>query len=717
MSRPEAGPLRVGISGFDGLDNPQPGMAVAEALRAAFGSGVEIHALVYDPLATGAWMPGMADRLHLMPALRDGDEATLARLLALRAEHGLDLVLPCLDLDVPVYARLAARLRHAGIGNLLPEPESVYATGKLRLPQLCHDRGIPAPRTIHVLDLSAVTLHADQFGYPLMVKGLVAGAKRAGGAHETRMVARELDARWGGGVLLQEALAGEEFVVAGVMRGDGTCAGLVAARKLGVNENGKGVMGVVVDDPRLEAHARRVLEHLHWRGPVELELLRPHGAKEPCLLEVNARFPAWIRLAEWAGSNLAALVVEETRHPGRAHPPRPRAGTSFVRDVAETAVPLCRVRALARAGSVAGSAPAVPRNRLGDPDGARVAVSGLSTIDVVNAGLGTARALRRGPGIAQLYGLGYGAFDSGAYRAELFDAAYRLPSSDDPEALLERLREIHARTPFDCLLPCLDGEILRYAAVRDELEALGVRTLLPGARSFERRSKVGLADPALARDWGAFAIPDTVRAHTGAEVAAAVRALGAPVVVKGPVSHALRAGDADEARAAWARLRERGCTEALVQAHVAGERFAVSALCDRAHRCVASFTIKKLRVCERGSTWSGLRVEQPGLERAFAGFLRELAWTGPVEGEFIRDELDERFYLVEVNPRFTAWVAYTAQAGPNHPYLAVCAALGRDPEPLAHAGDQPVFMRRCEDVPVRASAFAAMATTGALRHA
>ena len=47
MKRPD---LRVAISGFDGLDVPHPGAAVARALRESWGEPIEIHALGYDPL-------------------------------------------------------------------------------------------------------------------------------------------------------------------------------------------------------------------------------------------------------------------------------------------------------------------------------------------------------------------------------------------------------------------------------------------------------------------------------------------------------------------------------------------------------------------------------------------------------------------------------------------------------------------------------------------
>ena len=708
--------LRVAISGFDGLDVPHPGGPVARALREGWPGPVEIHALGYDPYMTGAWIGGAADELHTLPDFREGDAVLLERLVALTSRFGFDALIPTLDLEIPVIARIADRLAAVGLRTLLPSPDAIYATSKLRLPKFCHDNSIPAPRTIHVLDQGDLPLHADQFGYPMFVKGTVAGAKRAGNMAQAMAAARELNRSWGGGVLLQEAIDGEEYNIAAVVGDDRSVSAMVSIKKVGVNEKGKGVMCTVVDDPAIESHAKSILEKLDWRGPLELEFVLPKGAKLPSLIEVNCRFPSWILLSHWADCNLPAVLLQEIVGQRRTSPTRAKPGTSFVRDIAETAVPLAQLDRLARFGSVPGPAPSPMANRRADPDGLRVAVSGVSTLDVVNAGLGVARALRMAPGMGRLYGLGYGTYDSGLYRPELFDAAFRLPASDDPDALYDRLAAIQDEHPFDVVVPSLDGEIPRFIEIADRLDKLGIATLLPSVEAFDRRGKDRLfTDPPLRAPEG-FKIPDTIIARSEKDVLQAADKLGYPVVLKGMISHALPANSAAETRAAWSRLREKGYAEALVQRFVGGERFAVAAVCDRNSEPQTMLSIKKLRVCDRGSTWSAVSVAQPALEAGFADFLRALQWVGPVEGEFIRDEVSERFYLIEINPRFTAWIAFSAHLGLNHPFAAVCAARGL-PIQLEPVGEDLVFMRSCEDAPITNSAFAAIATKGALKHA
>ena len=228
----------VAITGFAGLDNPESGLATARALRAQWSGALEIEGLVYGPWATGGWTPGIADRLHLIPPVAHGDAAALNRILAIHREHPLDALIPCLDLEVPVYSRLAGRLAREGIQTLLASAEDIAAITKVSLHGFCYSHDILTPHTVHVRDLSAVAVHADHFGYPLWIKGTVAGAKKVFNREQALFEAEGLAARWGGGVLLQEAVEGSEHVVAMVARANGSCLSMAMMRKIGLNARG-----------------------------------------------------------------------------------------------------------------------------------------------------------------------------------------------------------------------------------------------------------------------------------------------------------------------------------------------------------------------------------------------------------------------------------------------------------------------------------------------
>jgi carbamoyl-phosphate synthase large subunit len=497
---------------------------------------------------------------------------------------------------------------------------------------------------------------------------------------------------------------------------DGSCRGLVAMRKLAINQAGQEVCGAVVEDPRIWKFARDILERLDWRGPLLLDLVRLPGETQPYLRDIDYRFPPWIVLTHWAKCNLPVILLEEILGGRSSFTESGHAGTLIMRSISETAVPFGDLIRLQRKGSVEG-----PMKNGGSPHpkfrndieriAIKVAITGTSTFDMINPGLGVARALRQAHGISRVYGLNYGTFESGSYQADLFDASFRLPITGDAEILLQRLQEIHQNHPFDVLLPCLDGELPQFISLREEIEALGVRTILPPQSAFDKRSKLHLFGTGIPRDWIGFEIPESYIAFTEEEVVNSVNSVGLPAVVKGPLWGCIQVDSLLEARVAWNRLLTEGVDQAVVQPMIAGAMFAVAVVCNRDSEVLTTLTVKKLARCGRGSTWSALQVQQPQLEASFAKFLQEIGWVGPAEGEFIRDDIRDRFYLLEVNPRFTGWISYSGALGSNHPYIAVRAALGDELDLRTDPADL-VFMRSSNEITVQSTDLASLSLKG-----
>ena len=712
--------VHVAITGFGGLHNPDSGAAVARTLREGWDGLISIDALGYDCMMTGAWMRGVADHLHLLPQPFAGDALVLQRIREINAKRQLDVLIPCLDSDVIVFSRVQEQLAAEGIHTLLPGHDSILGLIKSRLPAFFFERGVPAAMTYHVADITDLPRFADQLGYPLTVMGTISDAVTANAVDEAMRAAEWLHGKWGDGVVLQQVLTGDEFSVAALAGAGSDCRGLVAMRKLATNEAGLVECGTVVADPHFESLVSDVLGQLEWRGPLELEFVRPQGALEPLLKNIHYRFPAWITLSEFANCNLPARLVEEALRPGQGRTDGAEPGTMFIRGIDEVAVPLENLLSLKSSGNANGMGLNGAHHDVmgnieidGPKAGIRVAVTGTSTFDLINPGLGVARALREVPSVTAIYGLTYGTFDSGAFQRELFDAAFRLPISEEPRDLLARIEEVHASHPFDVLLPCLDGELPLFIAIREQIEALGVRVLLPTQDAFDRRSKPILFDNKVEEDFGGFRIPQGFIASGEAEVVRAAETIGLPVVIKGPMSGCCHVFSVDDARSAWRQLNGYGIRQVIVQNRIEGEIYAVAGVCDRQHRNLSTLSIKKLALCDRGSTWSGLQIRAPVLEEAFGNFLEGIKWVGPVEGEFVRDYIDDRFYLFEVNPRFTGWIAYSGAVGENHPEVAIRAALGTSLSVLNKRAEL-VFMRSVNDLSVSTVDMASLSINGSI---
>jgi len=71
-------------------------------------------------------------------------------------------------------------------------------------------------------------------------------------------------------------------------------------------------------------------------------------------------------------------------------------------------------------------------------------------------------------------------------------------------------------------------------------------------------------------------------------------------------------------------------------------------------------------------------VNLPELETLATQLLKGIAYSGLAEVEFMYDQKDERFELLEVNPRIWGWHTIAIRAGLDLPYIAYADALGRE---------------------------------------
>lgn len=708
---------RVALTGFAGFDNPEPGIGVAEALRSGWRGELEIDSLGYDAWQAGAWMHGHANRLHIIPPLALGAKTVFKRILEIHDQSPLDVLIPNLDLEVPVFSGLKPQLDKAGIQTLLPPQKSYQRTTKIGLPRFCYDNDILTPTTIHVQNIDEVPMYADSIGYPVMVKGSVAGAKKVNNSSQAYNDALKLHAQWGGGIILQNCIDEDEYCVAQVAREDGSCLGMVPMRKQGINRRGKAVVGSVVNAPDLERISLEILEKLQWRGPLELEFMRSNISGQFYLIEINCRFPSWIMLSAFAGCNLPVALLKEILTPGGKRLRRPNAGISFVRDTHDFVVCEKGFNKIERFGSVEalGSFPAKTTRKSNSKNKPVVAVTGISAFEEVLAGCGVSQALAQAPNRPRLLGLVYGPYDTSAHRPGTFEAIHRLPVEEDVEGLLANILNIQKRDGLDVIFPCIDFEIDRFLEIESELVANGVKVILPPAKAHARRGKFKLFSKRNKRDWGPLQLPLSKVVRKKKELKAAFEEFGFPIVIKGEMTGLNIAANPEEAKSIFLQMRDEGIETVLVQPFIQGDEFDFAAVCASDHSIIDGILIKKLSKNELGKNWGCATVNNPFLVDAISEFLKHLGWCGPVEVEMIRDVKNDCFVVVEVNPRFPAWISYGVQLGVNLPFLSMQRALGKDHSTSA-SNQRPIYMRSCETLMADPLDFATIATRGILQN-
>ena len=301
--------------------------------------------------------------------------------------------------------------------------------------------------------------------------------------------------------------------------------------------------------------------------------------------------------------------------------------------------------------------------------GLTIAVTGLNGGENPQPGPGIIRSLRRRFSDVTILGLVYDALESGIYAEECADFVYQLPyPKAGSDALLSRLEYLLSKHPIDVLVPTLDAEIHGMLLIEKQLAARGVHTLLPSDEAYEASRKTRL--PRLAEACECL----TPRTLTAVEprglLQAAVR-IGYPLMIKGAYYGAHRVYTEAALLDHFHHFIHTWGGPVVLQQCVAGSEFNVVAVGDGEGGVSGYCAVRKTIVSEKGKGFGGMTIRDSRLDAISLGIIRHLKWRGPLELEFIKADRSGEFYLIELNPRFPAWVDFPSSIGHNLPALLV----------------------------------------------
>lgn len=343
-----------------------------------------------------------------------------------------------------------------------------------------------------------------------------------------------------------------------------------------------------------------------------------------------------------------------------------------------------------------------------------VAITGMNARpDNPGPGYAVARCLREVQNFrGKIIGLSYDALDPGLYARDVCDASALLPyPSAGDAALLDRVREIHARAAIDVLIPCLDSELTGMARIEPQLRALGIKTFLPSEEQLRMRGKDRLAEVAAL---GGIESPDSLSVTRAAFFyECQEKGWSYPFVVKGLYYDARVVKSADEGAEAFRKISAEWGVPVLVQKLVRGVEINLTAVGDGSGAMLGAVMMKKMAVTAKGKAWAGVSIHDATLERASAAIVNGLRWRGPLEVEVMRDT-DGRYQLIEINPRFPAWIYLTCGVGRNLPEALLKLAVGEQPQAFPPAQTGVLFIRRAQEMIVPMAQFETMVTAGTL---
>lgn len=311
-----------------------------------------------------------------------------------------------------------------------------------------------------------------------------------------------------------------------------------------------------------------------------------------------------------------------------------------------------------------------------------IAVTGMNAVDNPGPGVPVVRSLREAySSNLRIVGLCYGSLEPGAYMNDIVDASYLLPyPHEGEETMFNRLSYIQQQEHIDVLIPNLDAELFPFIQLSDRLRSLGIRMVLPTNEQFELRQKDKLS---LMAESMKINVPRYLACHSFQEYQNHLSKFPSdfqyPVVVKGRYYEAYVAQNYAQVETHFNHLAMKWGYPVIVQQFVAGTEFNVVGNGDGRGNLISMVAMRKMFVTEKGKAWSGITVEDEALQRFAADFVKATSWHGPFELELMKGE-EGVFYLIEVNPRFPAWVYLATAVGQNIPKQVVQMAMNEQVE-------------------------------------
>lgn len=319
-----------------------------------------------------------------------------------------------------------------------------------------------------------------------------------------------------------------------------------------------------------------------------------------------------------------------------------------------------------------------------------IAVTGLNAIDNPGPGVAVIRALRDGFDNLRIIGLSYESLEPGIYMRDLVDKTYQVPyPTAGAAALEERLQAIHEQEKLDVVIPNFDSELYNFIKIAPALAGMGIKTFLPTHEQLASRDKINLYR--FGKQHG-INVPADKIIYKVNELESAAEELNYPLVIKGKYYDASVESTADQAQKAFYKLSAKWGLPVIAQQFIKGTEINIAGLGDGKGNAISIVPMRKLYITEKGKAWAGVTIEGEDLLELARKFVKTTKWKGGFELEVMRDNNGELF-VMEINPRFPAWIYLTAGAGQNQPVALVKMALGESVLPFTEYKAGKMFIR------------------------
>lgn len=326
-----------------------------------------------------------------------------------------------------------------------------------------------------------------------------------------------------------------------------------------------------------------------------------------------------------------------------------------------------------------------------------VAVTALNAIDSPGPGIAVIRGLKESEFYnVRIIGLAYEILEPGIYMEDMVDKVYQLPyPSSGFDAMLERFRYIQEKEKVDVLIPNFDAELMTFIKLKPHFNKMGIQLLIPTKEQFEERLKGKLNDFG---DKHGIKVPKSATVFQVNELEEALKSFEYPVVVKGKFYDAYIAASFEQVREFYFKVSAKWGAPVIIQEFIKGNEFNVTALGDGKGTMMGAVAMRKTFLTDKGKAWAGISIDDPKLIKMAHDVISKTKWAGGLELELMKEEKTNDLYLLEINPRFPAWLYLANGCGQNHPEMLVKIAMNEKvvPQKKYHVGK--MFIRYSYDM-------------------
>lgn len=341
-----------------------------------------------------------------------------------------------------------------------------------------------------------------------------------------------------------------------------------------------------------------------------------------------------------------------------------------------------------------------------------IAVTGLNAIDSPGPGVAVIRAIRDGMDRpVRIIGLAYESLEPGIYMDDICDKTYQISyPAAGAEVLYNAIKVIHDKEKIDLIIPNFDAELFNFITIAPRLKAIGINSFLPSLEMFDARDKLNLF--AFGQKHGLLVPKDRV-IYSVNDLYLIGEEFGYPLVVKGKFYDAVVAYTLEQAQKAFYKISAKWGYPIIVQQYIAGTEVNIAALGDGEGKAISVIPMKKMYITDKGKAWAGITLEDESLLELARKIVVATKWRGGFEVEVMKTVNDE-LYIMEINPRFPAWIYLSAGAGQNQPASLVKMALGEKLLPFTSYEVGKLFIRYSWDLIVDLGEFQQFSAFGSL---